>query len=97
MPKNDIHPKYFEEAQFICTTCANKFICGTTKGEEVRVDICSNCHPFFTGSQKFSGSQGRVEQFNAKFAKKDAKVEQAKKDSETKKAENEKNAEKEAK
>jgi len=48
MPKNDIHPKYFEEAQFICTTCANKFICGTTKGEEVRVDICSNCHPFFT-------------------------------------------------
>jgi len=93
MPRKDIQPKYFEEAKFVCTTCGNEFITGTTKGEEVRVDICYNCHPFFTGTQKFSGSQGRVEQFNTKFAKKDAKLEQAKKDSEAKKAEN---AEKEA-
>jgi large subunit ribosomal protein L31 len=92
MPKKDIHPKYFENAEFICTTCGNKFVSGTTKGEEVRVDICSNCHPFFTGTQKFSGSQGRVEQFNAKFAKKDQKVKQAQEDSAAKKAENKKHA-----
>lgn len=92
MPRQDIHPKYFDEAKFICTTCGNEFICGTTKAEEVRVDICSNCHPFFTGNQKFANNQGRVEQFKSKFTKRDEKQARAAADSKAKKAENEKAA-----
>ncbi|ATG97757.1 50S ribosomal protein L31 [Mesoplasma lactucae] len=88
MPKKDIHPQYFDDAKFVCTTCANEFTCGTTRGEEVRVDICSNCHPFYTGNQKFANNQGRVEQFKNKFAKRDATNAAAKADSEAKKATN---------
>lgn len=87
MPKTDIHPKYFD-AKFICTTCSNEFTCGTTKGEEVRVDTCSNCHPFYTGKQNFSNAEGRVERFNEKFVKKDAKLADAAKASEAQKAKN---------
>ncbi|PPE04765.1 50S ribosomal protein L31 [Entomoplasma ellychniae] len=71
MPKKDIQPKYFEEAKFTCTTCSNKFICGTTRKEEVRVDVCSNCHPFYSGATNFANTTGRVEQFKSKFARKD--------------------------
>lgn len=92
MPNKDIQPKYYDDAKFVCTSCKNEFTCGTTKGEEVRIDICSNCHPFYTGNQKFAGNQGRVEQFNAKFAAKDAANAKAKADSEAKLAENEKTA-----
>lgn len=70
MPKKDIHPKYFDDAKFVCTTCENEVNCGSTKGKEIRIDICSNCHPFYTGNQQFANAAGRVEQFNAKFAKK---------------------------
>jgi len=92
MPKKDIHPQYFADAKFVCTTCGNEFVAGTTKGEEVRVDICSNCHPFFTGNQKFANNQGRVEQFKSKFTKRDETNAKAMADSKAKKAENQKTA-----
>ncbi|ATZ16114.1 large subunit ribosomal protein L31 [Entomoplasma freundtii] len=72
MPKKDIHPRYWDDAKFVCTTCENVTISGSTKGQEVRLDICSNCHPFYTGNQQFANTAGRAEQFKAKFAKKDS-------------------------
>ncbi|WP_026389277.1 50S ribosomal protein L31 [[Acholeplasma] multilocale] len=88
MPRKDIQPKYFEEAKFVCTTCENTFACGTVKGEEVRIDVCSNCHPFYTGNQNFSNQTGRVEQFKSKFARKEAIAATATADSEAQKAQN---------
>ena len=67
--KKDIHPKYHSiEAQ---CACGAKFAVGSVK-EELRVDICSACHPFFTGTQKIVDSEGRVERFRnrAKLADK---------------------------
>ncbi|ATZ16965.1 50S ribosomal protein L31 [Williamsoniiplasma luminosum] len=71
MPNKDIQPKYFDNAKFVCTTCDNVMEIGSTKAEEIRIDVCSNCHAFYTGNQLFSNTAGRVEQFKAKFAKKD--------------------------
>ncbi|WP_422397527.1 50S ribosomal protein L31 [Spiroplasma endosymbiont of Labia minor] len=89
MPRQEIHPQYFD-AKFVCTTCNNEFICGTTKGEEVRIDTCSNCHPFYTGTQTFANAAGRVERFNSKFNKKDQTNAKAKADSDKQKALNDK-------
>lgn len=88
MPKKDIQPKYFEEAKFICTTCSNEFICGTTKREEVRIDVCSNCHPFYSGATNFANTTGRVEQFKSKFARKEEIKSNVQKASEEQKAKN---------
>jgi large subunit ribosomal protein L31 len=52
---------YFENARVICA-CGNTFTTGSTK-EEIRVEICNNCHPFFTGQEKFVDTEGRVERF----------------------------------
>ncbi len=52
---------YFENAKVVCA-CGNTFTTGSTK-EEIRVEICSNCHPFFTGQEKFVDTEGRVERF----------------------------------
>lgn len=89
MPKTEIHPQYFE-AKFVCTTCSSEFICGTTKGSEVRLDTCSSCHPFYTGKQLFANAEGRVEKFKEKFVKKDAKIAEIQKASEIQKAANSK-------
>jgi large subunit ribosomal protein L31 len=62
--KKDIHPAY-EEATVICA-CGNTFTTRSTK-KEIRVEICSACHPFFTGKQKFIDSAGRVEKFRKKY------------------------------
>jgi large subunit ribosomal protein L31 len=62
--KADIHPKWYPEAKIICA-CGNTFTAGSTK-PEIRVEICSACHPFFTGQQKYVDTQGRVERFQAK-------------------------------
>ncbi|MDR0975622.1 MAG: 50S ribosomal protein L31 [Christensenellaceae bacterium] len=65
--KENIHPKY-HEATFVCA-CGNEFKCGTTKAEDiVKIDICSKCHPFFTGKQKIVDSAGRVDKFNKRYA-----------------------------
>lgn len=65
--KADIHPKYYE-AKAICV-CGNTFITGSTK-PEIRVEICYDCHPFYTGNQKIVDSEGRVDRFLRKYGKK---------------------------
>ena len=61
--KEGIHPQY-KEATVRCA-CGETFTTGSTK-ENLRVEICSKCHPFFTGKQKFVDSGGRVDRFNRK-------------------------------
>jgi len=56
-----IHPKYFEETTVTCS-CGNTFKTGSTK-EYISVEICSKCHPFYTGEQKFVDAKGTVERF----------------------------------
>lgn len=72
---------YFEDAKIVCA-CGNTFTTGSTK-KEIHVEICNNCHPFFTGQEKFVDTEGRVERFQRlKDAKKEVKP---KKDLEQKK------------
>lgn len=63
--KDDVHPKYYDNAEVICG-CGNKFTTGSTQAK-IAVEICSACHPFFTGAQKFVDTAGRVEKFQKKF------------------------------
>jgi large subunit ribosomal protein L31 len=62
--KANIHPKY-EDCQVTCA-CGNKFVTRSTK-KEIHLEICSNCHPFFTGKQKFVDTAGRVDKFRKRF------------------------------
>ena len=64
--KEKIHPKY----QIVKATCAcgNTFMTGSTKGA-IRVDVCSKCHPFFTGQQRSVAARGRIEKFNKRYNK----------------------------
>jgi large subunit ribosomal protein L31 len=57
----DIHPKYFPEAKVVCA-CGNTWTTGSTQAE-LRVDICSNCHPFYTGEQRIVDTEGQVDRF----------------------------------
>lgn len=59
--KAGIHPQYFDNARITCV-CGNSFTTGATV-EEIRVEVCSNCHPFFTGEMKYVDTLGRVEKF----------------------------------
>ena len=64
--KENIHPDYHKVT--IKCACGNEFVCGSTKkGDEIKVDICSKCHPFFTGAQKIVDAGGRVEKFNKRY------------------------------
>ncbi len=65
--KKGIHPKYYDKVVVRCA-CGNEFITGSTK-KEIRVEVCSKCHPFFTGKQKFVDTAGRVESFMKKYEK----------------------------
>jgi len=65
--KLGIHPAY-KEAMVSCA-CGAKFKTRSTVGD-IKVDICSSCHPFFTGTQKIVDTEGRVERFKKKYAKK---------------------------
>jgi len=64
--KKGIHPEYYEDAVVMCA-CGNRFTVGSTK-KEIRVEICSKCHPFFTGEMKFVDTEGRIEKFMRKYA-----------------------------
>lgn len=66
--KKSIHPAY-HKVTVTCSTCGTTFESGSIL-KEVRVDTCSNCHPFYTGQQKFVQAAGRVEKFNKRLAKK---------------------------
>lgn len=64
--KSDIHPTYFTEARVACA-CGNAFTVGSTS-EHLNVEICSACHPFYTGNEKTLDAAGRVEKFKARRA-----------------------------
>ncbi len=68
--KEGIHPQY-AMTKATCA-CGNVISVGSTK-EEIKVEICSNCHPFFTGKQKLVDTAGRIDRFRKKFAAFDAK------------------------
>ena len=64
--KENIHPKY-EETTIRCA-CGEEFVTRSTR-KDIRVDICSKCHPFFTGKQKLVDTGGRVDRFKKRFSK----------------------------
>jgi large subunit ribosomal protein L31 len=68
--KKDIHPKYYPKAKVVCA-CGNSFEVGSTM-PEIHIEICSMCHPFYTGKQKLVDSARRVEKFQARAAKQKA-------------------------
>lgn len=82
--KPGIHPAY-EEVKVICACGANFRTRSTHKGD-MHVEICSNCHPFFTGRQKLVDTEGRVDRFQKKFAKAQAIQAQRKAAADLKKA-----------
>lgn len=63
--KKGIHPEY-NKITIVCQTCGHEFETAST-AKELKVDTCSNCHPFYTGRQRFAAAQGRVEKFNKKY------------------------------
>lgn len=69
MPKEKIHPKY-DAVQVKCA-CGNHFETRSTHKGDIHVEICSACHPFFTGKQRLVDTAGRVERFRRKYAKSD--------------------------
>lgn len=64
--KTEIHPPYYTDAKVSCS-CGNKFTVGSTQ-KEIKVEICSACHPFFTGNEKIIDAAGRVEKFKQRKA-----------------------------
>lgn len=68
--KKDIHPTYYNDAVVTCA-CGNTFTTGSTV-KEIRVEVCSNCHPFYTGKQKFVDTARRVDRFKRLVEKKSA-------------------------
>ena len=70
--KTEIHPQY-QQVQVHCA-CGAAWATGSTK-KELRIEICSKCHPFFTGKQKLVDSAGRIDRFQQRYAKKEAKKE----------------------
>lgn len=66
--KTDIHPKY-DEIKVTCS-CGNKFVTRSTMHKDLHVEVCSECHPFYTGKQKIVDTAGRVEKFRQKYGMK---------------------------
>jgi large subunit ribosomal protein L31 len=73
--KDKIHPKWFPEARVVCN-CGNTFTTGSTL-PQIHVEICSACHPLFTGTQKLVDTAGRVDKFNQRLAAHGKKKEEA--------------------
>ncbi len=66
--KEKIHPEYYPEAKVTCS-CGNVFAVGSTQ-KDIKTEICSKCHPFYTGEQKIIDAQGQVQKFKEKWNKK---------------------------
>ena len=81
--KEEIHPTYYPEATVVCA-CGNTWKTGSTQ-ETIRTDVCSACHPFFTGEQRIVDTEGQVDRFYKKL-KSHEEFEKAKSERETKKA-----------
>ena len=69
MAKKDIHPKYYPEARVQCA-CGNTWTVGSTK-EFIEVEICSSCHPFYTGKEKVLDTVGQVQKFKKRLARRE--------------------------
>jgi large subunit ribosomal protein L31 len=67
--KDKIHPKYYEDAEVICS-CGNTFKTGSTR-KQLKVELCSKCHPFFSGERRVIDTAGRVERFKRRYKIKD--------------------------
>lgn len=65
--KQDVHPEYNHDVKVACS-CGNTFVTGSTL-PSIQVEICSNCHPFYTGQQKLIDTAGRVDKFQERMAK----------------------------
>ena len=65
--KADTHPEY-SEIEVACS-CGNKFTTGSTLNKELHIEVCSACHPFYTGQQKIVDSGGRVDKFRKRYAR----------------------------
>jgi large subunit ribosomal protein L31 len=65
--KPNIHPDY-AEINITCS-CGNTFTTGSTAGKDVTLDVCSECHPFYTGKQKLVDTAGRIDKFKKKYGK----------------------------
>lgn len=65
--EKEIHPEYYNKAKIKCA-CGNTFTVGSTK-EEIEVEVCSNCHPFYTGKKQLVDTAGRAEKFKARQQK----------------------------
>ncbi len=63
--KDKIHPKYFNDATVVCS-CGNTFTTGSTR-KELKVEVCSQCHPFYTGERRVLDTTGRVERFKRRY------------------------------
>jgi large subunit ribosomal protein L31 len=72
--KKDIHPEYFD-TQVTCTCGAEFTTRSTLSSGKMHADVCSQCHPFYTGKQKLMDTGGRVARFQARYGKKDDKAE----------------------
>lgn len=66
--KPDIHPQY-NEINVVCS-CGHNFKTRSTVGKDLHVEVCSNCHPFYTGQQKIVDSAGQVDKFRKRYGKK---------------------------
>lgn len=90
--KQGIHPQWYDEATVSCA-CGNTFTVGASK-PTINIDICSKCHPFFTGEMRFVDTMGRVEKFQQKqqFAKTQKQVLDDKKKKKDEKIQAQKNA-----
>jgi len=76
--KNNIHPTYFTEAKVTCASCGRTWTTGSTK-KELRLDVCSNCHPFFTGeAARILDTEGQVDRFYKRLSVRQDYVEQQK-------------------
>jgi len=65
--KKEIHPKYYNDAKVTCA-CGASFTTGSTE-QEIQVEICSNCHPFYTNTQKFIDTAGRLDRIKERMEK----------------------------
>ncbi|MDE2196631.1 MAG: 50S ribosomal protein L31 [Gammaproteobacteria bacterium] len=68
--KSGIHPEY-QQITVTCS-CGNSFTTRSTLGRDLHIEVCSSCHPFFTGKQKIVDTAGRVDKFRKKYARKSA-------------------------
>jgi len=66
--KPNIHPEYTEVS--VSCSCGESFTTRSTLGNDLHIDVCSKCHPFYTGTQKIVDTAGRVDKFNRKYGKK---------------------------